>query len=132
MITMNFYKDGTCITGHDINEICTLVSYAMWACIEDCLNKNDNVHYYESCYDNKWKNLGLSYIKIDTECPEHLTIFERFKDNITRFVSRWDDIWDENGKKLVNCEGRKQRVKINYYDEYIDWDTALQDAKQRA
>ena len=129
MIEIKFYKDGAYIKGHDIDEICTLVSYAMWACIEDCLRENEDVYHYESGFDDKWKHLGFTYIKINKDCPEHVKILERFKKNISFFVSKWDDIWDENGKKIDNCEGRARRVNVINHEGFIDWDSALKDAK---
>jgi len=131
MITIAFYKNGAYVTGHDTDEICTLISYAMWACIEDCLQENDDVCHYESGFDENWKHLGFTYIKINKDVPEHNKILERFRKNLSYFISRWDDVWDENDKKLPDCEGRKRRVQVNSrLDEYINWDTALQNAKQ--
>jgi hypothetical protein len=115
MITLNFYKDGAYIKGHDINEICTLVSYAMWNCIEDCLDINDDVWHYESGYDEKWKYLGFTYIKINLDCVEHIKILDRFRSRIIYWV----------GGLFPN------RVKINEnQEELINWNKALFDAKQ--
>lgn len=114
MITINFFKDGAYIKGHDIEEICSLVSYAMWCCIGDCFKENADVFYYESGNDEAWSKLGLTYIKINLDIEEHSKIFNRFKENITCWL-----------KELY-----KDRVKIISLEKYIDWDLALKDAKK--
>lgn len=114
MITLNFYKDGAYIKGHDTQEVCAVISYAMWACIEDCIQENDNVHHYQSANDPEWKNLGFTYIKIDLSVKEHVKIFGNFKTNIWEWVSYL-----------------YPHVKFNLYENgLINWFNALEDAKK--
>lgn len=71
MIKLNFVNDGVYIIGHDTKEICNVISYAMWACINDCRRENKNIKFYESCNDENWNHLGFTYLQIDSECQEH-------------------------------------------------------------
>lgn len=115
LITVNFFEDGAYVKGHDIQEVCNIVSYAMWLCINDCLDTNENVTYFESCNDTQWKSLGFTFIKIDVNEENHLKILSGFKNRLPYWI---DTIYPS-------------RVKINYYDKkLIDWDEALKDAKK--
>ena len=114
MVTINFFKDGAYIKGHDIQEICTLVSYAMWACINDCHTENQNIKFYESCNDDNWKHLGLTFLKIDVECDEHIKLLSRLENNLLY----WLEVMYPN------------RIGFSHSNGNIDWDSALQDAKQ--
>jgi hypothetical protein len=114
VITLNFYKDGAYIKGHDIQEVCSVISYAMWSCVNDCLEENDNVYHYQSATDKVWERLGFTYIKIDLDVKEHIKIFNNFKANIWNWVH---DLYHQ--VKIINNE-----------NELIDWDKALLDAKQ--
>lgn len=114
MITINFYSDGAYIKGHDEHGRCYTVSYAIWACVEDCLLVNDDVWHYGSASDENWNSLGLSYIKINDGCQEHVTILKRFRENVAKFVkNNFGDI-----KITENLDGK------------INWDEALKDAKR--
>ena len=114
MITLKFYKDGAFIKGHDIQEICSVISYAMYSCINDCINVNENVYHYQSHTDEEWRNLGLTYIKIDVNVEEHVISFNNFKANIWNWVH---ELYPQ--VKIINSE-----------DELIGWNKALLDAKQ--
>jgi hypothetical protein len=115
LITINFYKDGAYITGHDINEICGIVSYAMWNCIENCMRAETDMHYYQSINDPEWSRLGLTYIKINKTCLEHKIELENFKTNITGWFNH-------------EYQGR---VMFNNYNEDVNWNIALEDAKNK-
>lgn len=117
MITINFFKDGAYIKGHDTPEVCTLISYAMWSCINDCIDENEDVYHYQSANDSNWSYLGFTYIKINTDIEEHKKIYNKFKDNI----SYWIEELLPHTVKIVN--------RLN--DE-IDWFEALADAKCEA
>lgn len=115
MITINFFKDGAYIKGHDEDKICTLISYAMYSCINDCIEANQNVYHYQSANYEDWQRLGLTYVKIDLTVEEHVALFYNFKSNLWSWLS----------------ELYPERVKINNNEnELIDWDKALKDAKQ--
>lgn len=113
MITIYFFKDGFYIKGHDHNEFCNLISYSSWACAEDCMEENDDVYHYYSDLDDDNKHLGLTYIKINIDIPEHVKIYHRFKIKIELFlnehangrigiVHREDELvsWKEHGRQL--------------------------------
>lgn len=115
MITINFFEDGAYIKGHDVPSICHVVSYAMWSFLQDSLNADKDVTYYQSANDENWSMLGFTYTKINPEIEEHVKLLERFKDNITCWLT----------------ELEHDRVKIIYHKEKsIDWNLALEDAKQ--
>jgi hypothetical protein len=114
MITINFHPDGAYITGHDTDEICGVVSYAMWNCIENCHRANGDMHYYQSVHDPDWSHLGLTYINFNESCHEHITEFNNFKINVSAWV---ENIYPS-------------RVKINHHEFKINWQKALHDAKQ--
>jgi hypothetical protein len=114
MITINFYKDGAYIKGHDIKEVCSVISYAMWSCVNDCLEANENVHHYQSHIDEIWRDLGFTYIQIDLDVEEHRKIFNNFKANLWNWV---DELYPQ--VKIIDNE-----------DEFINWNNALKDAKQ--
>lgn len=114
MITTNFHPDGAYIKGHDSNEVCTLVSYAMWACMNDCYREDTNIVFYESINDEEWKSLGFTYIKIDESVEGHVKILDRFKLNLTY----WIEVLFPN------------RIFIINHDGLINWESALNDAKQ--
>lgn len=114
LITINFYKDGAYVKGHDTQEVCAVISYAMWSCIEDCIQENDNVDHYQSANDPEWKSLGLTYIKIDLSVNEHVKIFNKFKTNIWEWASHL-----------------YPQVKFSLNENgLINWETALLDAKK--
>lgn len=115
MITMNFYKDGAYVTGHDIPEVCTVVSYCMWACIEDCLEENKDITYYESGWDDDHKRLGLSYFKINLYSEAHKKIYKRFRENSIYYVNMPEHKVETNER----------------LEELINWESALVDAKNR-
>lgn len=114
MIKINFHLNGAYITGHDIDEICGLVSYAMWSCTNDCYKENENITFYESINDEEWSHLGFTYIKVDEGCKDHLKLLNRFKENITY----WLNVLYPN------------RVRVITFEDNIDWNKALQEAKQ--
>lgn len=114
MITINFYEDGAYIKGHDIQEICSVVSYAMWSCVNDCIEEDENVYHYQSSNDKTWDKLGFTYIKIDLRVKVHIKIFNNFKANLQSWVNYL-----------------YPQVKIiNNANEMINWDIALADAKK--
>lgn len=115
MITINLYKDGAYVKGHDIPELCTLVSYAMYSCMNDCYEEDTDLYYYESINDKQWSRLGLTYFKINLDSEGHLKVFGRFKRNIMEWITA---LFPE-------------RIKIiEKPDEEINWEDALADAKQ--
>lgn len=114
MITINFYEDGAYVKGHDIQEVCSVVSYAMWCCINDCLDANENMTYYESANDEQWKGLGFSFIKIDTGDKNHMKTLNVFKERL----SFWLEVIHHNRVKIICNDGL-----------FIEWDEALKDVK---
>jgi hypothetical protein len=113
LITINFYKDGAYVTGHDVMEICRIVSYCMWACIEDCLSEDKDIWYYESGNDDNHKQLGFTYFKINSESEVHKKIYKRFKENSTFYTNV-----------------PEHEIAVNErLEELINWDIALADAK---
>lgn len=115
LITINFFKDGAYVKGHDIPEICTNISYAMWCIINDCLEEDADVYYYESANDEQWKHLGFTYVKINMEVDVHKKIYSRFKQNL----SEWVTVLFPNRVKIIE--------KMN---DLIIWENALRDAKE--
>lgn len=115
MIAINFFKDGAYVKGHDIQEVCTNISYAMWCCMNDCYLEDTDIYYYESANDENWSVLGFTYFKINTSVEGHFKIYSRFKQNLSEWVTALFP----------------NRVKIiEKMDDEINWDNALKDAKQ--
>jgi hypothetical protein len=114
LITINFFKDGAYVKGHDINEICTNISYAMWACMNDCYLEDSDIYYYESANDENWSRLGFTYFKLNISVDGHMKIYKRFKHNI----SEWITVLFPNRVKI-----------IEKLDDEINWEKALNDAK---
>jgi hypothetical protein len=113
LITINFFKDGAYIKGHDIQEVCSVISYAMWSCVSDCIKEDENVYHYQSSNDESWEQLGFTYIKIDLNVSEHVKIFNNFKVNLMYWI-----------------EELYPQVKTIDNEESIDWSKALLDAKK--
>lgn len=115
MITLSFYEDGCYVKGHDIDKICSIISYGMWSCISDCLECDKDVWHYESGNDKNWDDLGFTYIKINKDCDGHKFILGNFKNNISKWIR----------------EHYSDRVKIiDNANKFIEWGDALMDAKQ--
>ena len=127
MITMNFYSDGAYIKGHSIEKVCTLVSYAMWSCINDCLKKSDDVWHYQSANDEDeyWHTLGLTYIKVDKDNKELMAIYDNFRTNLKVWLE------DYNKDDVMNRVDYMLHVKIiEKLNEEIEWKSAFKDAKK--
>ena len=114
MIEVNLYNDGAYIVGHGRNELCTLVSYAISACIDDCLKHSDLIEHFESARYKEYERLGLTFVKLLTDNPKCLEILDRFKVNLTEWIE-------------CNLKGQ---IKVNENNTLISWDDALKHAKE--
>lgn len=114
MITLNFFKDGVYVKGHDDILICSIVSYAMYSCTNDCLIADKNVEHYASADDELWSRLGFSFIRIDTNVEQHNIALSNLRGNLWYWVN---DMYPE-------------RVKVvDRFNDEINFDKALKDAK---
>lgn len=112
MIKVNVFKDGVYVFGHDRNEVCTLISYAMYSAINDCLRLTDEIEYYQSTNDENHSRLGLTYFKILKDADETCyTILNNFKINTSEWITY---LFPE--------------VQFEVFDMEIKWDVALKSA----
>lgn len=112
MITLNFFKDGAYVKGHDVDLICSIVSYAMYSCTNDCLIVSENAEQYQSANDEEWSRLGFSFIKIDTSVEQHAISLSNLRGNLWN----WVDAMYPNRVKVID----KQDEEINYPNALID------------
>lgn len=115
MITINFYKNGAYITGHSDITTCSVVSYAMWSCICDCLDEGELIKNFQSAITEGKENMGFTFVEINLNNEEHIKIFSRFRADI------WCWVYEKyNDKVTVN----------DYPDDFIEWDKAWMEVER--
>lgn len=100
MIKIDFYKDGFEVTGHDIEKICWVVSYATWVKYLYVSDVTEDYIYFESGSLEETKNDGLTYFKSSHSEAIHQIECLKYE------MEDW------------NKHVAQNRLDINYIDDY--------------